>query len=203
MSLSIHQFKEIISNPFCYLFHLHTWFSDGELSVEDYFVEARKRKIQYLFFTEHVREHDMSYDFSDYVDSINYHSKKYEIKGFVGVEAKVMYDGRLNCPSVLSSCVDIILLADHGFNKWDDHYKAAMTTCFSCPYDKEKQVRVWAHPLRKGNDPGMFTELALVARKYSILIEYNELSKKGVVGSDIHTREELDRAVESRYCVLL
>lgn len=193
-----------------YLFHLHTDFTDGKLSVRDYFEFAHKRGIERLIFLEHIRR-ALSYNIRKFIAEIGRCSDTYEIVGVVGFEAKILPSGKLDIDPEHLELAQFIGVAEHGF---PDDVKM-LVEAFEAVLDfypgqyTDKQF-VWVHPglwFRQRNlllHP-VYWEMLAKAGRYPIWIEHNlryELPCKGVpipqsaraiVGLDAHTLGDLMR----------
>ncbi len=191
-----------------YWFHLHTDYTDGFLTVEDYFKMAKQHSVEELIFLEHIRRQP-NYDVDEFVNTVKNHSKEYHIKSRVGFEAKILEDGTLDISDEHLELSEIIGIAEHGF--------PANTALFISAWEKainfanknilpQKEV-VWVHPglffrknrllttyqkeyhqmLRHALDKGVQLEYNL---KYQ-LFEGSKLPH--VLGIDAHRKSDIER----------
>ncbi len=127
-----------------YLFHLHTNFTDGSLSVEDYFIFARKQGYNLLLFLEHVKKR-VSYDTKEYAQQIKKFSEQYRIDARVGFETKLNADGSLDINAEDYKSADVLGVAVHKFS--DDIY--LLMKAFAAAilrYKDDDKLFVWIHP---------------------------------------------------------
>ncbi|QYZ79823.1 PHP domain-containing protein [Methanofollis formosanus] len=120
--------------------HIHTSYTDGESSVDDYCKRAVELGIPLIVFTEHVR-HNLSYDFNAYMDDIDNAREKYDLIILSGCEAKVLPDGTLDVDDDILKQVDYPIFAFHSFPRDIDIYLDALYDVLRNPY-----VNTWAHP---------------------------------------------------------
>jgi len=185
--------------------HIHTAYTDGENSVDDYCRKAALIGVPLLVFSEHVRR-TMDYDFYKLLDEIEIARGEYP--GLVilpGCEAKVLSDGSLDVSEdVLDACV-IVLMAFHSFPVDVDTYLAALEIALTNP-----RVDIWAHPglfLVRNNivpDKDRIEHILELAVDNDVLIEINkkynlppkewvDIRMEGVTfvrGGDIHRLED-------------
>jgi len=186
--------------------HVHTNYTDGENSVDEYCRKAVTLGIPLVVFSEHVRK-ELTYDYQDLVGEIKTARKKYpELIILTGCEAKVLEDGSLDVSEVVLKYCEIVLMAFHSFPNNKSEYIKALKIALSNP-----KVDVWAHPglfLRNNNFSFTEKEIEMVfdlARQKNVLIEINRKynlppqswvkvgEKKGVnfvKGGDIHRIDE-------------
>jgi putative hydrolase len=187
--------------------HIHTDYTDGKNSVEDYCKKAVELSLPLIAFTEHVRR-ILTYDFDDLAREIESARESYpELIILTGCEAKVLEDGGLDVSEdVIREC-DIVLMAFHSFPKDKKKYVSALKRTLTYP-----EVDVWAHPglfPTKSNftlTDEEITEVFDVAKRSEVLIEINEKYdlpprkwyeiglKKGlkfVKGSDVHSVDDM------------
>jgi len=188
--------------------HIHTRYTDGEGSVEDYCSRAVKLGIPLVAFTEHVRL-NLSYDFQAYLAEIERAREEYDLIVLSGCEAKVLPDGTLDADKSILKEVDYPIFAFHSFPGDIDVYLDALYNILKNPC-----VNTWAHPgifLKKSGLTVGEEELCRIFKALSdneILIELNkkysappeawiDLARRQHVhfvrGSDCHRIEELER----------
>jgi histidinol phosphatase-like PHP family hydrolase len=205
------EFRALLEEP--YLFHLHTNYTDGKLSVTDYFQFAVKKKIRSLFFTEHVRE-KLDYDFSAFAKEISEAQELYGVRGVLGAEAKLLPGGGLDINPLCESMVEVICIACHSFPNDLDLYYNSLSSLFGNPIWFEK-IRVYVHPARFLHRRKLQTEENLLkdqlsladASRKGVFVEVNrrEVYPPGyfdsvphsmkVVGYDVHDNLQLERWV--------
>jgi DNA polymerase (family 10)/putative hydrolase len=186
--------------------HIHTSFTDGQNSIDDYCKKAIGLSIPLLAFTEHVRR-SLRYNFNAYLEDIDRAREQYDLIVLSGCEAKVLPDGTLDVDDSILEQVDYPIFAFHYFPKNIDVYLDALYSVLKNPF-----VNTWAHPglFLKRNDLSLSeSELILVFKMLSdngVLIELNakynapsdawiDLARQHHVnlvrGSDCHRIEEL------------
>lgn len=95
--------------------HLHTSWTDGQNTVDEIFQEANKKKLEYIFFSEHSRKcsGDWFLKFKKQVDDINIGSN---CQGIVGTEVKVLnYHGDLDINNMIYDNSDLVMASVHRF----------------------------------------------------------------------------------------
>lgn len=192
-----------------YLFHLHTTFTDGHLTIPEYFEFAVNHGISRLIFLEHIRRVP-SYSVSDFIKQIEQASKKYGQPFSIGFEAKMLSDGTLDISNEHLDVADVIGIAEHGsvmdLCQMEKVLYEIIKKYSSLTHDKEI---VWVHPglgfiKRDPNyfNSNRFKELVDLAISNNISIELNlkykhlwndtisKLSSK-IVGVDCHNKNDL------------
>jgi DNA polymerase (family 10)/putative hydrolase len=96
-----------------YLFHFHTTFTDGHITIPEYFEFAVESGVNRLIFLEHVRRVP-SYSVSDFLKLIAIASEKYDMLYSIGFEAKILPDGTLDISNDQIDIADVIGIAEHG-----------------------------------------------------------------------------------------
>lgn len=203
-------FSEYLSER--YLFHLHTYYTDGKLSVEDHFRFCDENGVKTLMFTEHVRK-ELKYSFSDFVSEIKECAKKYPVVNYlVGAEAKVLPGGGLDIPEEILNDISLIAFACHGFpddvNLWFDS--------FSKLFEDERwknHYRVYVHPgrfLQKRNwleeHIPLLENLIQKAIAQGVYAEQNKRemlpptsiilpAAQKIIGFDIHRKEDFEKVL--------
>ena len=146
MRITLEQFEALTSND-KYLFHLHTNYTDGLNSIEDYFCYASRKKFKTIVFTEHVRE-NMKYNFDDFYNEIKRIENDFEtVNAFIGVESKILPNGSLDVPDSILPKIDLLCFACHSFPDDINLYAEAFKKVFVDPKWKPF-IRVWVHPGR-------------------------------------------------------
>ncbi len=186
--------------------HIHTNYTDGENSVDEYCKRAVELGIPLIAFTEHVRK-DLSYDFNAYIEDIDRAREKYDLIILSGCEAKVLPDGSLDVEDSILKNVDYPIFAFHSFPSDLNNYFNALSDVLKNTY-----INTWAHPgifLKKSGIELSEEKLSCIFKmliENEILIELNKkynapsnswikLAKyyqiNFVRGSDCHSTEEL------------
>ncbi len=204
----LERFKTILNKK--YLSHIHTTYSDGENSVEEYCAWAHNNTYDSIVFSEHVIR-QLSYDFNSYIKDIEHTRQLFpSMEIWSGIEAKVLPDGILDIPEDILSLIDVLFFACHTFSGDANMYKTAFSKVFQDRKWKN-HIRIWAHPglFFKTRDyrnfSGILIELIDLARREDILIEKNIrynvpsddiLSKLDqsqiIIGHDVHSIESLN-----------
>jgi len=128
------------------LFHLHTDFTDGKLSVKEYFEFARKHGIERLIFLEHIRR-EPTYDVNQFVFEVSHYTELYGIEGVVGFEAKLLPHGELNVRREHVELAEFIGIAEHGFpDDVNQLVKAFQSVLSFYPREYPDKQFVWVHP---------------------------------------------------------
>ncbi len=210
MEITLQEFKGIMADN-SYLFHLHTNYTDGSNSIEDYICYASKNKIKTIIFTEHVRK-NISYSFDDFYSEIKRIERKFEnVNVVIGVESKILPDGSLDIPDSILSKIDLLCFACHSFPDDINLYAEAFKKVFVDAKWKSF-IRVWVHPGRfvqriglSKHNIGIFENILNMAIDEGVIIENNlkqEVLLRNiiervalenlVVGHDAHSISELD-----------
>ncbi len=203
------KFKEIIGKT-DYIFHIHTDYTDGMSSINDYFNYAFENNINTIIFTEHVRKL-LKYDFNKFIKEVKEENKVFPgIQTFIGCEAKLLIGGEIDIPINILPEIDIICFACHSFPEDLELYKLSFKNLFTDKRWKDF-IRVWVHPgrfLKKFNiiDQNMdvLQDIISVALSEGVFIEKNlkenlppiEMlekisSDKIITGYDAHSVNEL------------
>lgn len=172
------KFKEIILNK-KYLFHLHTSYTDGKCTVDDYCKWAVDHDFEVLIFTEHIRKNP-SYDFNMFLADIQQARSCYPgLAIWAGVEAKVLPGGELDLSPEVASLVPVICFACHSFPRDRRLYQKSLQNLFSSS-DWRDKIRVWVHPGRFLKKGGFLSEslfllhnLTAAAVRRGVLVEVN------------------------------
>lgn len=186
--------------------HIHTSYTDGNNSVDDYCKRAVELEIPLVAFTEHVR-YDLDYDFNAFLEDIEIARERYDIIILSGCEAKVLPDATLDVDNNILKQIDYPIFAFHSFPRDLNLYIDALDNILNNSY-----INAWAHPCTFLNRSGLQLdegELSRVFRKIhnsEVLIELNskhntpsdawaKLARQHNVslvrGSDCHCIEEL------------
>lgn len=136
------------SSPFTgrYLFHLHTTYTDGKASVQQYFAMARRMQVERLIFLEHIRAQP-GYDVRQFTAEVADCAAAYGVPALVGFEAKLLPGGGLDISGEHAAQAEVLGLAEHGFPGdyvlWHTSISKALELCASRYSDKPV---VWVHP---------------------------------------------------------
>ncbi|MDA8087537.1 MAG: PHP domain-containing protein [Nitrospiraceae bacterium] len=126
---------------------MHTTYTDGSGTVEDYFEYASLHGYESIVFTEHVRM-NMSYDFDAFLEDIKAARQKFPwIMALAGAEAKILPGGLLDIPDNVSSKIEVICIACHSFPGNIRLYEKSFQKLLG---DSRwgNHIRVWVHPGR-------------------------------------------------------
>ena len=207
---SLKKFKNLLKSK--YLFHLHTNYTDGASTVEDYCLWASENGYSHLVFTEHVRK-ELSYDFEGFLSDIRDAGRRFvNLNIRAGVEAKLLPGGGLDIPQEILPDIEVICFACHSFPSDLDLYASSFRKLFSDTRWKN-HVRIWVHPgyffKRLGiMEAGLslLNELADYAIKEGIFVEHNirhklppesvlkNIPKHSIItGLDAHSVEDLGK----------
>lgn len=188
--------------------HIHTNYTDGTNSVNEYCKEALKRGIPLLVFSEHVRR-TLDYDFYALLEEVELARRKYpELIILSGCEAKVLETGELDASDEILEQCEIVLMAFHSFSANMNRYYDAVRIALANP-----RVDIWAHPglfLVESNltlEGSQLEEMFSIASENNVLIELNakynlppkewldimKYKAKFVRGNDIHNLRDFER----------
>lgn len=106
--------ESIFSNEYCYDFHMHTSWTDGQHSIEEMYVSACEQALRAICFTEHARASsgDWYHSFSAEVRAL----PKKVCQAFVGVEVKVLdFEGSLDLSDKICNDTDFVMGSVHRF----------------------------------------------------------------------------------------
>ena len=162
-----------------YLFHFHTDYTDGKSSLEDYFKFSLQNNIKTIIFCEHIKK-DPSYKFDNFLNEIDSLKNFYNhIKVIIGVEAKILPEGKLDIDENILKKIDLIGFACHSFPNNLDLYKRSFMNLFNS-HEFDRYIRVWIHPgrfLKQRNiledNLWILRELMILANRNNIYIEKN------------------------------
>lgn len=162
-----------------YIFHLHTNYTDGSNSVEDYCLCASSNEFDAIIFTEHVRK-ELSYNFDSFLNDIQNAKQKYlSLNIWTGIESRIFPGGKLDIPERILSEIQVICFACHSFPNDVELYKESFERVFSDPRWKD-HIRVWVHPGRfwrdfslTKNHPYLLDGLISFAIEKGVFIEYS------------------------------
>lgn len=197
-----------------FLFHLHTNFTDGKISIKTYFDYARKHNL-ILGFLEHIRRIP-SYNPERFINEIKTCGYRNQVPYKIGFEINILKNG-LNIQPDLLHKVNLIGLAVHTFNGTPlELIKAFINTIKMIRDIKPNMGIIWVHSGLWFNKKGFlnteiiyFINLLKYAVSKNLLIEYNlkhDLPpyifrrsiprKQKIIGYDIHTENELRKVLK-------
>lgn len=181
--------------------HVHTNYTDGMCSINDYCQRAVEVGIPLIAFTEHVRK-NLDYDFYSFLSDIEIAKDEFDIIILSGCEAKVLPSGELDASEDILKEIDYPIFAYHSFPVDIDLFLTSLRKVLM-----NKYVNSWAHPgafLNKNNlqlPEEDLIEIFHLVSKMNVLLEINDkykvpsstwinLAKKVGVefvrGSDVH-----------------
>lgn len=177
------------SKPFSgsYLFHFHTTLTDGSLSINEYFAQARTREVSQIIFLEHIRRNP-TYDVAAFIREIECCESLFGIPAVIGFEAKILPDGMLDICDEHAELAQVIGIAEHGFTGETQ----ALASSFEAIIHSYRRrfpnaVLVWAHPglwlkrHRSEEANSTFEWMLQVAVRNNVLLERN--LKYGLISS--------------------
>ena len=97
-----------------YLFHVHTPYTDGEISVAGYFDHARRLGFDHIIFLEHIRR-EPKYDVAAFAEEVRRTSHERGIRATLGFEAKLLPAGRLDISDEHIAIAEVVGIAEHSF----------------------------------------------------------------------------------------
>ncbi len=109
--------------------HSHTIFSDGEHTIKEMALAAKKYGLKYLAITDHggdMHEHVANKDIEKYLKEIEKVNKNIEgIELLKGVEADIGPDGKLSVKDDLLKEMDVVIAAVHSEYHFDEKKQTA------------------------------------------------------------------------------
>jgi len=192
-------FKEFIEHPEPVDFHIHTTFTDGSSTIEEYVNRAIQLEIQEIAFTEHVRRTSTWYlSFVENVESVR-ESYKNKIHIYHGIETKVVdFNGEVDATDEMLDTAEIILGSVHRFPDYfinnlrnndnpDPKDLAEIEFKLSTGLLKNPMVDILAHPggmfikkCHKKFPRNYLKDLIDLANNYNKVIEINSSYLKNV-----------------------
>ena len=154
---------------------LHTDYTDGQSSIEDYFKEATDNNCKFLFFSEHVRK-ELSYDYLAFKEEVYRIGSLYKVDFAVGAEVKVLPDMSLDISDSILKEVDLLAFSYHSkyFTTKEEFINSILNVLSNYPVD------IWAHPTSYENWLGFHMsrdEYATVfeaMKSNNVLYEFNK-----------------------------
>ncbi|KKG07103.1 histidinol phosphatase [Methanosarcina mazei] len=186
--------------------HVHTCYTDGKNSIDEYCQKAVAIGLPLIAFTEHVRK-NLDYDFHRFLNDIEIAKEKYDLIILSGCEAKVLPYGELDVSDDILKEIDYPIFAFHSFPKDTDLYFESLKKVL-----KNKHVNAWAHPgvflIQNGLElsEDQLIDIFHSMSKLNVLLEINikyqvpsetwkylssKFSVKFVKGGDVHSAEQL------------
>lgn len=133
------KFKHLFSNADC---QLHTVYTDGKSTPEEYFQQAETNGLDFILFSEHVRR-VTTYDYLKFKEHVYDAGSKSKVQFAVGAEAKVLNEeGDIDISKEISDEAEMVLFSFHtpAFPSVES-YKKAIKNAASNPIGD-----VFAHP---------------------------------------------------------
>jgi putative hydrolase len=184
------RFRSLITSPANYDYHIHTLWTDGQATVEEYIRVALQKGLKGIAFTEHVRKTSTWFD--AFVDEVkNHREKEPGIDILYGIEAKVLdYNGNLDATKEMIQKSEIVLGSVHRYPNRGSGYLNFQELSFdkaaeiefnlACALLRNPHIDVLAHPggVFEKNFDGVFPEEYLekiieVANQQEKAIEIN------------------------------
>jgi histidinol phosphatase-like PHP family hydrolase len=134
-----HKFKQYFDNADC---QLHTTYTDGKSSPEEYFDQAERNGLDFILFSEHVRR-VTTYDYLKFKEHVYRVGAKSKVKFAVGAEAKVLDKaGNIDISDEILDEAEMVLFSFHTpyFNPVSEYIKAIKCAAANPITD------VFAHP---------------------------------------------------------
>lgn len=206
MGKQLGQFEQVIRRR-RYLFHIHTDWTDGESTLADYCIAAKEIGFQSIILLEHVRR-ECTYDFRAFLRMVEEQRSAHAMEILVGAEAKILLDGSLDISETVLSNVQVLGIAEHGFQGDANTLVHALGRAFKS-YRGAEFARVWVHPglkllQRQPMATQFFQKAMQLALEHEVYIEVNLRHKlppesflslipssKAVVGLDAHSVGEV------------
>jgi putative hydrolase len=104
------KFKGYFENADC---QMHTIYTDGKSTPEEYFAQAEANGLDFILFSEHVRR-ITNYDYLKFKEHVYAAGAKSKVKFAVGAEAKVLNEeGDIDISPELANEAEMILFSFH------------------------------------------------------------------------------------------
>ena len=196
-----------------YLFHMHTPYTDGHLTVAEYVDFAENAGADTVIFLEHIRR-EPRYDVKRFSAEVQLAGNDGVVQTVLGFEAKLLPDGTLDISDEHLSAAAVIGIAEHKFpDNPGQLLEAFLQVVATYPRRWPKIDFVWVHPglwyVKRGlalEQETLYRKMLEAARDAGILIELSlrwgvlspamaaTLSPESlVIGADAHTRSDLER----------
>ena len=185
-------------------YHIHTNYNDhsaSNLTVKNIIKEAEGKGLELIALTEHVRK--TSEWISEYLNEISEYKGKTKVKVVTGFEAKIMYNGNIDCRDDIAR--DYFIIASFHTTYYD---KIIWTNALKRAIEN-KYINVIGHLAPESSfqlDTKEIEEFAKLINKNGKIVEVNAkykrppenwikiFSKNGVkfhLGSDAHSLNEI------------
>lgn len=185
-------------------YHIHTNYNDhsaSNLTVKNIIKEAERKELELVALTEHVRK--TSEWISEYLNEISEYKEKTKVKVVTGFEAKIMYNGNIDCRDDIAR--DYFIIASFHTRFYD---KIIWTNALKKAIEN-KYINVIGHLAPESSfqlDAKEIEEFAELINKNEKIVEVNAkyrrppenwikiFSKNGVkfhLGSDAHSLNEI------------
>ncbi len=158
--------------------HVHTSYTDGKGTVEQYCQRAEDLGLPLIAFTEHVRR-KLSYDFWHLLEEIEEARSAHDLIILSGCEAKVLPGGDLDVEDDILREVDYPIMAFHSFPPNLDLYLESLKAAI-----KSRKATTWAHP-------GLFLEKTGLKLSSEDLPEIFELLRDHEMGLEMNRKHSL------------
>ena len=195
-----------------YLFHVHTSYTDGRLTADDYVGFAEKAGAKSVVFLEHIRR-EPRYDVSRFSAEVR-DAARGSVQSILGFEAKLLPDGTLDLSDDCLVVASVVGIAEHAFP--DDRgllRDAFLNVVRTYPSRWPQVTFLWVHPglwfLNRRVDAERdeaYLQMLTAACDAGVLIEQNlrygllspttaaMLTAQSVVtGADAHSLLDLER----------
>ncbi len=190
-------------------FHIHTNYTDGRDSVKEIVKEARRKRLNAIGFSEHVRK-DSPW-FIAYLNEVKTFSQQSkDMKIYCGIEARTLnLKGELNASSFMIDNSDFIIASIH---RWPlPRFSIKSYTKLIVNTIKNNKINILGHPCfifgrRITLSIQQIKIIGLTAKEKNVAIEINSSKKvppeeflsicnsigtKFSLGSDAHRKEEV------------
>lgn len=188
--------------------HVHTNYTDGKNTVDEYCDRATQLGVPLIAFTEHVRK-ELTYDFESFLSDIQSARDTYDLVILSGCEAKVLPDGSLDVTDDILQKIDYPVFSFHSFPPDPGLYIDALNTALRNPC-----ANAWGHPGTFFIDSGIsfsdrdIDDLSKKLHHCDVLFEMNRKHHTAspaltalvdrcegrlVRGSDCHSADQLTR----------
>jgi len=155
--------------------HIHTRYTDGQNTVNEYCRKAEELGVPLLAFTEHVRR-DLDYDFNLFLGDIEQARDTFDLIILSGCEASILPGGEPNAPGWVLREVDYPVVSFHSFPHDVSLYARSLIACI-----RNDCVNTWAHPGAFLNRSGLALDdgdLASILREMAAREVALELNRK-------------------------
>jgi len=150
------RFRSLFNSPVNYDYHVHTSWTDGQSTIEEYINAAAQKGLKGIAFVEHVRKTSSWFD--SFIDEIKtLRDKNSRLTIFYGIEAKALdYNGNLDATKEMIEKSEIVLGSVHRYPNGSGGYlnfqelscdeAAEIEFKLACALVKNPDVDVLAHP---------------------------------------------------------